>query len=242
MTEKEFLLSIEKLSSVKNYIDSIKRRLNKNDKKSRLNISSSDIDTSSIEEVEIKTEKNVSTSFTETDSIDNLLKRKEELMSSIEKSQNFIGNTPSYIAHIEGLKAKEIARHKAYMEGFQEKIDAAMTRSKGVAEKINKNLEELNQILEKIESFSNINVRVTKDGDIIIENNSISIPKKWQDTCFDLMRTEQFKDLDIKDMKILAKLWTLINSEENISKKIEIHFESDRIEQLFELLKEHKKN
>ena len=68
MTEKEFLLSIEKLSSVKNYIDSIKRRLNKNDKKFRQTISSSDIDTSSIEEVEIKTEKNISTSFTETDS------------------------------------------------------------------------------------------------------------------------------------------------------------------------------
>ena len=42
-------------------------------------------------------------------------------------------------------------------------------------------------------------------------------------------------------MKILAKLWTLINSEENISKKIEIHLESERIEELFELFKEHKK-
>ena len=127
------------------------------------------------------------------------------------------------------------------MEGFQEKIDAAMARSKGVAEKINKSLEELNQILEKIESLSNINIQVTKDGDILIENDAISIPKKWQDACFDIMRDDTFKNLEIKDIKILAKLLSLIRSEENLSKKIKISFESADLENHFELLKEHKK-
>lgn len=245
MTENEFLSSLDKLSNVKNYIDSIKRRLTRNNKKFRQISITSNVETQKNEEVKSEPTENfgtTNTSFTKTESIDSLLKSKEELEASIQKSKDYISKTPSYIAYIEEQKSKEIARHESYMAGYQEKIDKAISRQNAISENIKRNSDELERILEKIESLSNIKVTVTDNGDIVIENNSISIPKKWQDVCFDIMRNDSFKDLEIKDMKTLAKLWCLINSEENISKKFKIHFESERLEKLFELLKEHKKN
>lgn len=242
MTEKDFFASLDKISPVKSYIAGIIRRLNKNDKKSRLNISSSNIQ---VEEVIVESTKKVKEptfSFTETDSIDNLLKRKEELITSINKSEEYISKTPSYISYIEEQIAKEKARHEQYMAGYLAKIDRAKARQQAVSENIKQNSDELKKIIEAIESLSNIQVIVTENGEIIIKNSNISIPQKWQDTCFDLMRSEDFKNLDIKDMKTLAKLWCLINSEENISQKFQINFESKRLEDLFDLYKKYKKN
>lgn len=241
MTEIEFLSSLDELSPVKNYIDGIKRRLNKNNKKFRQRNSISEIPTSENKEIEsLKNTETTNTSFEEINSIDNLLKRKEELISIIQKSEAFIENTPSYIAHIEEQIEKEKIRHQTYMAGYQEKIDKAISRKNTISQNIKRNSEELENILQKIDSLYNINIRVTENGNIIIENNNISIPKRWQDICFDIMRNDDFKDWDLNDMKIIAKLWSLVNSD--LSQKIEISFESEKLKKYFKLLKESKKN
>lgn len=229
MTEKEFLLSLNKLSSVKNYIDGIKRRLSKNDKKFKQLSSKETVKPVTEEKIEVK------------ESIDDLLKLKEELLASTKKAEDFISNTPSYIAHIEEQIEREKARHELYMAGFQQKIEAAIARRDRICEIINTNSKQLKVIEEKINLLSNIKVIVTKDGNIVIDNDTISIPKKWQDICFDIMRDERFKELEIKDMKVLAKLLTLINSED-LSKKFEISFESEKFKKYFELLKDSSKN
>ena len=122
----------------KNYIDGIKRRLSKNDKKFRQSSSAFNNKTETEAKKEIKVDPSKTTqSLNITDSIDDLLKIKEELMDSTKRAEDFISNTPSYIAHIEEQIAKEKARHELYMAGFQEKIDAAIARRNRVCEIIN---------------------------------------------------------------------------------------------------------
>ena len=238
MTEKEFLSSLDKLSPVKNYIDGIKRRLSKNDKRFRTNSTNTISPNSEQSKVESLTIETANTSFTEKVSFDELIKRKEELIASIKKSEDFISKTPSYVAHIEEQIIKENERHQVYLAGYKEKIEKAYIRQTSIAQSIQKNSEELEKILQKIDSISNINVIVTANGEILIENDCISIPKGWQDVCFDIMRNDHFKDLEIPELKILAKLWHLTHSEENLSKKIKISFESSELEKYFELLHE----
>lgn len=228
ISENDFIKLLEKTFLKKPYLNSIKIRLKKNEKKSMIANPKPITSTPKNEEDILNSEERLK----------KLHDREKVLRHIIERNTKFFNDSISYIEYKKGKMAEAEIRYRDYVADALSKISINEANAKKFKENIIKQTEELENVLSEIRKLSIVNISVSENGEFLIEDDTIEIPKDWQLICFDIMVNKDFENLNIAQMNSIAKILKLTIERTDLNFKIS--FKSKQMQECFDWIKSQK--
>lgn len=150
--------------------------------------------------------------------------------------------------HLEGIKnlkklKKEIEETRKKLDKFHQNYESSASECNVIAAQMNQisahrrvKVSEIEEVRETIAEREKIVICVYLDGSIKLfdDDTSDGLDETGnEELCNSLIEKETCQDLRLKDIKILARVISIVK---NSSKKIEILFENDEIERCFQAI------
>ena len=228
ISENDFIKLLEKTFQKKPYLNSIKIRLKKNEKKSII-ADPKTITSTSPKEADI---------LNSEERLKNLHNREKVLRQIIERNTKFFNSSISYIEYKKRKMAEAEIRYRDYVTDALSKISINEANAKKFETNIIKQTKELEDVLNEIKKLSIVNISVSENGEFSIDDDNIKIPKDWQLICFDIMVNKDFETLNIAQMNSVAKILKLTIERSDLNFKIT--FKSKQMQECFNWIKTQK--